>query len=271
MPEDNGNRKRKPTVFIGSSTEGLDWARELQGALTHDCDPQVWTDGIFEEGSTALTSLIEATKSFDFAAFVLTPDDSVTRRGEMSKTPRDNVILELGLFAGSLGAERVLVFRPREEVLALPSDWFGIIDCEFTVETENKRASMSVAAAALRKRVARLGVRMPESGTIPAPAVDANLELVADLNAIRKAALSQGWRMQTWDSSVYRLVKPPNKKFSFPLTDNAVADRERLRSELVPGLTGEGLRLSLRVQAPVGADLATWRPPANPPRRSRKQ
>src|SRR5687767_8185531 len=36
-----GNQ-RKPTLFVGSSSEGLEWARALQRSLTFDCDPQVW-------------------------------------------------------------------------------------------------------------------------------------------------------------------------------------------------------------------------------------
>lgn len=251
---------KKATVFVGSSTEGLLWARALQEALTFDCDPQVWTDGIFQEGGTALASLIAAAENFDFAAFVFTPDDHVVRRGEEGMAPRDNVILELGMFVAALGPERVFVFRPREQMLVTPSDWWGILDCVYSATGTNPTASMSTAAKQLRSRVLALGLREPAPDQQRSGPTDHLAELAADLNAITKAANAQGWALQAWDTTVYRLRAPDGVKIPFTLTGDALPDRERLRSDFVPQLVKKGLRVSQRVQAPVGADLRTWRP-----------
>jgi hypothetical protein len=252
---------KRSSLFIGSSKEGLEWARALQRAVEHDdCEPQVWTDGLFDQGGTALSSLVKATGNFDFAAFVLTPDDDVVRRGVASKAPRDNVIFELGLFASVLGPDRVFVFRPRQNVLATPSDWWGIFDGEFDLNAENKQAAMSTAATDLRSRVKTLGLRSSPKPAATNAAVDHGRELTDELNAIVKAAQSQGWSTQAWDGTVFRLVDPSKRKFSLPLTDDPVKDRLALRSDLVPKLVQEGLRVAMRVQAPLGADLMTWRP-----------
>jgi hypothetical protein len=258
-----GKSSVHPTVFIGSSAEGLDEARALQASLSHDCEPQVWTDGIMTEGTTAISSLLRASQDFDFAALVFTPDDEIVRRGKAGVTPRDNVILELGLFLGSLGPERVLVFRPTGDGLVMPSDWWGIIDCQYNPDPRNLVAAMSTAAKPLRERIDRLGVRAVTDEALPpvsSATTDHEKELEHDLKAIEKAAQAQGWNVQARDASIFRLVDRSGAKYPLTLTGSALSDRERLRSEFVPLLIAGGLRVSLRVQAPVGADLREWRP-----------
>lgn len=55
-------------------------------------------------GSTFIENLMKAVARFDFAILVLTPDDIVQSRSKELAGPRDNVIFELGLFMGNLGA-----------------------------------------------------------------------------------------------------------------------------------------------------------------------
>lgn len=252
--------RRSPTLFIGSSTEGLEWARALQSALRYECDPQVWTDGIFQEGGTALASLRAATDIFDFAAFVFTGDDQVLRRGVQGMAPRDNVVLELGMFLAALGPDRVFVFRPREDMLVTPSDWWGILDCQYSRTSANPTAAMSTAAKELRHRVSQLGLKADKGAEVAVASIDHAIELTNDLNAIKKAANAQGWSLQAWDAAIFRLIAPDSTKLPFTLTGSSLQDRQRIRSEFVPTLVEKGLRVSLRVQAPVDADLRTWRP-----------
>ena len=63
----------KPTVFIGSSTEGLEVARGIELQLEHDAEVTVWKDGVFGLGKGTLESLFLALNEFDFAILVLTP------------------------------------------------------------------------------------------------------------------------------------------------------------------------------------------------------
>ena len=57
---------------------------------------------------------------------LLSPDDKITSRGAMSTAPRDNLILELGLFAGALGRRRAIMVYPRGVDLKVPTDLLGV-------------------------------------------------------------------------------------------------------------------------------------------------
>src|SRR6267154_2524292 len=106
-----------PALFIGSSSEGVAIARELQAEVDQQCEPTVWSQDVFLAGGTTLSDLLTAAHNADFAALVLTPDDSVVSRGKESPAARDNVIFELGLFLGALGPRRVFIIRPRGQSL----------------------------------------------------------------------------------------------------------------------------------------------------------
>ena len=47
----------------------------------------------------ALETLVGILRNFDFAALVLTPEDLLVKRDILYPAPRDNVLLELGLFS----------------------------------------------------------------------------------------------------------------------------------------------------------------------------
>ena len=105
-----------PRVFIGSSSESIEIARAIQSNLSSDCDIKVWDQkGIFELSESPLDSLQKCLSKFHFAIFVLTPDDEITIRGKFGKTPRNNVIFELGLFLGALGRNKVFIICPEEK------------------------------------------------------------------------------------------------------------------------------------------------------------
>jgi Predicted nucleotide-binding protein containing TIR-like domain len=101
-------------TFIGSSSEGLEIARALQAEVDQYCEPTIWSQNVFAPSGTTLGDLILASQNFDFAALILTPDDSVVSRGEQAMAARDNVIFELGLFLGALGSQRVFIIHPIE-------------------------------------------------------------------------------------------------------------------------------------------------------------
>ena len=98
MPE----RKRKPRVFIGSSKEGHSVAEYIQLGLDHEAECTTWSQGVFGLSKTTSESLFHATRKFDYAVLVLTPDDLNLTRGKEQNVPRDNVVFELGLFMGAL-------------------------------------------------------------------------------------------------------------------------------------------------------------------------
>jgi predicted nucleotide-binding protein len=149
--------KRRPRVFVGSSSEGLDIATAFQLALEHTADIELWTQGVFDLNFSYLESLIKEVSRVDFAALVLTPDDLVHSRGSHRKTPRDNVIFELGLFMGKLGRRRCFFIYDKQytDALKLPSDLLGISAATYTL-----RSGGSIDAA--------VGGAATRTGTMPA-------------------------------------------------------------------------------------------------------
>jgi predicted nucleotide-binding protein len=150
-----------PSLFIGSSTEGLPIARALQAELDEECESVIWKQDFFVPMGTTASTLLEKAKDFDFAAFVFTPDDSLTMRGSEHMAVRDNVILELGIFLGALGKERVFIIYPRDQKLRLPSDLAGVTCLTYRSNRidQNMQAAIGPAATAIRNRISDLGSR----------------------------------------------------------------------------------------------------------------
>jgi hypothetical protein len=65
----------KPTIFIGSSKEGLSIANAVFSELEEDCDPRVWDQDQFRPSNYAVEDLERLIHEFEFAVFILTPDD----------------------------------------------------------------------------------------------------------------------------------------------------------------------------------------------------
>jgi hypothetical protein len=115
-----------PKVFVGSSSESLNIAYEIQFQLKDVALVQPWK-GLIGLGSFILESLMEQIYDFDFGIFIFAADDIVEIRGENYITARDNVILETGLFIEKLGRKRTfLVVQEMQPKLHLPSDLAGL-------------------------------------------------------------------------------------------------------------------------------------------------
>lgn len=134
----------KPNVFIGSSSENLNLAYAIQQNLEYDGNMTVWTQGIFKLSSTVLDDLLNALEHFDFAIFILNPDDLVHMRGKDYDIVRDNVIFELGLFIGKLGKSKVFYLVPGSvDKLHLPTDLLGYTYGRY----DDQRTDMNLQAA----------------------------------------------------------------------------------------------------------------------------
>src|SRR5262252_1016698 len=104
-----------PSLFIGSSSEGLVVAQHMQLELELVAEPTIWSQGVFKPSGTTLASLTMQARKFEFAVLVLTPDDLLIKREKQTPFPRDNVLFELGLFVGTLGTERTFIVYCRDE------------------------------------------------------------------------------------------------------------------------------------------------------------
>src|ERR1700736_141768 len=116
----------KPTLFIGSSSEGLLVAEAISVHLGQVADVELWNEGVFGLSHGTLEELVTALDKFEFAVLVVTPDDTLKIRDEEYQVPRDNVMFEAGLFMGRLGRRRVFLVAPMLEKAYLPSDLAGI-------------------------------------------------------------------------------------------------------------------------------------------------
>jgi predicted nucleotide-binding protein len=65
---------------------------------------------------------VDKAEEFDFAVLALTPDDMIQSRGKSQESPRDNVLIELGLFIGVVGRKRTFIVYNRAADIKLPSD-----------------------------------------------------------------------------------------------------------------------------------------------------
>ena len=148
-------------MFVGSSVESLNIARELQSAFAHDkYIVRVWTDGVFVASSTAVVDLMKQVKASDFAIMVFAPDDKIISRAKESEAPRDNVVFELGLFMGDAGPERTFVVKPRGGTLRIPTDLLGVKALEYDLgDPAALTTALGPVCNEIRKRISVLGQR----------------------------------------------------------------------------------------------------------------
>ncbi len=155
--------RNRPTLFVGSSSEGLRIAKAIQVLLDQFCEVTIWSQGIFGLGEGTLESLVNVLDDFDFAALVLTPDDLLTSRNESSSAPRDNVLFELGLFMGALGRKRTFIIHDRSAKLKMPSDLAGVSAATYEPHsTGNLKSALGAAATRIEDQILKLGVRDAE-------------------------------------------------------------------------------------------------------------
>lgn len=117
----------RPRVFIGSSKECKEIAQTVKTHLSSECDCVVWTDAnFFKANESTYRSLVKNALTFDFAVFIGGADDFVVRcsTGATKFATRDNVYLELGLYAGILSPDRTFFLVDENSQIA--SDLFGI-------------------------------------------------------------------------------------------------------------------------------------------------
>ncbi len=116
----------RPVLFVGCSTESLSISRAIQSALEHDpIVARIWTDDTFKPSQFPVESLERELAKADFAALVLSPDDTVISRDTEAPAPRDNIVFELGLCMGALGHSRTFLLHPRGSSIKIPTDLSG--------------------------------------------------------------------------------------------------------------------------------------------------
>jgi uncharacterized SAM-dependent methyltransferase len=157
----------EPRILICSSQESTAIAKALQENLSDELDAQLWTEAMLPLSSPILGGLEKRIDAVDFAAFIFAPDDELLLRGEATKAVRDNVILELGIARGSLGAERAFIVRPADDSdpLRTATDIAGLVSAVYSAfdaaskDTETRRGALRKAAISIKSTASELGPR----------------------------------------------------------------------------------------------------------------
>ena len=163
----------RPSLFIGSSAEGLPVASALQELLHHDMDPTVWSQGLFHPTASLLQKLVQQARQYDLANFVFVPDDDLILRQQKYRAVRDNVIFEYGLFVGLLGLDCCFLMTPFDTSdLRLPTDLLGAIPLVFNSQRSDKNLVAALGPAANQLRRAWDALRTRSAALTPPNHVD---------------------------------------------------------------------------------------------------
>lgn len=154
-----GAYREQIRVFVISSSEALDVAQAIQTAISsEDILVTVWTDGVFKISSYVLDILEKALDESDFAIAIAHSDDITIFREQEWPAPRDNVILELGMFMGRLGRKRAILMEPKGDAVRLPTDLKGITTIRYTFKKGGDSAAlMAPACNLLRNHIREWG------------------------------------------------------------------------------------------------------------------
>lgn len=124
----------KKRVFIGSAGESKDIAEKIAQAIADaGHEPRRWWKE-FRPGDITLDKLKRIARSVDGAVFLFTAVDKLWYRDTQVESPRDNVVLEYGLFVGHLDRARTLILTDGHA--KLPTDIHAITYEKIIDDTE---------------------------------------------------------------------------------------------------------------------------------------
>lgn len=148
----------KTILFIGSSKEQLPLAEAIARGIPRDlAHVTLWSDGVFGASRFAIDDLDAQLQISDLALLVGAADDQVTSRGNEHDAPRDNVILELGLFIGALTRRRTFMLLPRGHNVKIPTDLLGLTPIMFDPRVTDADTAAKPAIKELTEIVERVG------------------------------------------------------------------------------------------------------------------
>src|SRR5262249_44552256 len=149
-------------IFIASASEGLEVANAIRDELARfsSFKPRVWSDRTFKPSMTFIEAVEAELIQCDFAVLTLTPDDLIESRGQMSMAPRDNVLLELGLFMGRLGRQRTYFVCDKTQSLKIPTDLLEVNPATYEMGVgQSIQAALVSVCSSLASRMIEVGSR----------------------------------------------------------------------------------------------------------------
>jgi predicted nucleotide-binding protein len=150
-----------PELFLSSSKESMQVIDKIMNLLdSTQVKATPWLSGeIFHPSDRAIEDLEIQLSRADFAAFVFSPDDVVISKDEYYQGPRDNVITELGLFAGAIGRKRTYIIKPQNMDIKAPADLLGVNEIPYKYNQRTYEIEISSAVKELVRKIESLGVR----------------------------------------------------------------------------------------------------------------
>lgn len=148
----------KPRLFVGSSVDDLLVASALGALIEKEVDVLTWTEDVFTLSPSVLGGLQQSIASADLAIFVATPASGI-------KELSSNLIVELGICIGLLGAQRTAVVSEARMPADLPSDVRGLTYFIFprTRRADDLRRNLRSTARKIREWARKLGPRQDRS------------------------------------------------------------------------------------------------------------
>jgi hypothetical protein len=182
----------KPTVFIASSSEASLHAEAVNLQLAEEMQSELWTNA-FDLSSITITQIIKKTKESDYAVFIFHPDDQVFIRSVEYNSVRDNVVLELGLFIGSLGLDKCFILIPKstDRSFRLPSDLLGVTVSHYDVQDENILRAITPSCTKIKFAIKNL-----ENIKIDTDALGPESALKSQLNDAKYQIMTMNFDMQ---------------------------------------------------------------------------
>lgn len=113
-------------MFVGSSSESEELIRGLSLNLDGKVEVHNWKTIPWAPSRSTLTGIERAIDGVDFAAFILSGDDTAMIRGEEEHVVRDNVLFELGVSFGRIGRDRTFMLAPHDSDSRTASDILGL-------------------------------------------------------------------------------------------------------------------------------------------------
>src|SRR5882672_8716805 len=111
-------------IFIGSANESKDIAEKVAGALGQAGQEPIRWWHAFRAGDITIDRILEIAEHVDGAVFLSTSTDRTWYRGKETISPRDNVILEYGVFVSRLGLKATMLVGDPDT--RLPTDIGGV-------------------------------------------------------------------------------------------------------------------------------------------------
>jgi predicted nucleotide-binding protein len=154
-----------PKIFIGSSTDGLKYAKAIKSVIENEeitsYHVDLWVDVFGSDNSTNIEVLEKSIDQYKYSIFVFSPDDTIrmSNNDEEKKIPRDNCIFEYGLFMGKNGRPCTFFIVPTDwKGLRIISDTDGMNRFPYT-DNENKDSAVRTSCDKIMEAIKTIDIK----------------------------------------------------------------------------------------------------------------